>query len=358
MAIQLKTNLCDVFNIRYPIVLAGMAGIPHMVPMVSAVSNAGGLGTLGAAYMSPSDIKEAIRGIRKLTQEPFSINIFSVMGADQYSNFNQVNESLNGIRTSLGISHPVVNDIRTPDYFEEQFKILLDEKVPIVSTTFGLISEKLMEKAKRAGIQIVNTATTVDEAVQAEQRGCDVIVAQGTEAGGHRGTFDVSSRPMGANIGTMALVPQIVDRVKIPVIAAGGIMDGRGLVAALSLGAQGIQMGTRFLTAAESGVHPAYKKALLESTEESTVVTNAFSGRPARGITNAFIRRWDENHIEPLPFPTQNTLTRDIRNASSRLNNPDYMALWAGQGTRMLKANQEVSSIIHQVMDEAQRIIE
>lgn len=357
MAIQLYSEFCELFGIRYPIVLAGMAGIANMVPLVSAVSNAGGLGTLGAAYMTPEEIKDAIQAIRKLTQAPFAVNIFANVGPDHYQNFGAVNEKLNMIRDSLGVLHPEENEICTPVRFDEQFRVLLEERVPIISTTFGLLSDDHMQQAKSLGIKIMNKVTTVDEAIEAEQRGCDVIVAQGSEAGGHRGTFDTSSRPSGANIGTMALVPQIVDQVKVPVLAAGGIMDGRGLVASLALGAQGVQMGTRFLTSAESGAHPVYKQALLESTEESTVITNAFSGRPARGIRNTFIQHWETSHTKPLPFPTQNTLTREIRNASARQNNPEYMALWAGQGTRMLTADQAAGDIVNQIVEDARKIL-
>ncbi|WP_431088913.1 NAD(P)H-dependent flavin oxidoreductase [Paenibacillus sp. 8b26] len=358
MSIQLNSKFCESFNIRYPVVLAGMAGITNMVPLVTTVSNAGGLGTLGAAYMSPEELRVAVREIKKLTHAPFAVNIFTHVGPDQYINFDAVNEELVTIRESLGLKHRAKDEIRTPNHFEEQFGILLDEKVPIISTTFGLLSEHHMQKAKSLGIKIISKVTTVEEAIQAEKRGCDVIVAQGSEAGGHRGTFDVSSQPIGANIGTMALVPQIVDQVHIPVLAAGGIMDGRGLVASLALGAQGVQMGTRFLTSVESGAHEVYKRALLDSTEESTVITNAFSGRPARGIKNDFIQQWEASNIKPLSFPTQNTLTREIRNASARQNNPEYMALWAGQGTRMLTVNQSAGDIINQIVEEARSIIQ
>lgn len=358
MSIQLNNKLCESFNIRYPIVLAGMAGIANMAPLVAAVSNAGGLGTLGAAYMSPEELRGAIHEIKKRTQAPFAVNIFAHVGPDHYTNLDAVNEELTPIRESLGVKQRAQDEIRTPNHFEEQFDILLDEKVPIISTTFGLLSEHHMQKAKSLGIKIMSKVTTVEEAIQAEKRGCDVIVAQGSEAGGHRGTFDVSSQPSGANIGTMALVPQIVDHVHIPVLAAGGIMDGRGLVASLALGAQGVQMGTRFLTSVESGAHEVYKRALLDSTEESTVITNAFSGRPARGIKNDFIQHWEASSIKPLTFPTQNTLTREIRNASAKQNNPEYMALWAGQGTRMLTDNQSAGDIINQIVEEARAIIQ
>jgi len=152
-------------------------------------------------------------------------------------------------------------------------------------------------------------------------------------------------------------VPQIVDRVRIPVIAAGGIMDGRGLVAALALGAQGAQMGTRFLTSVESGAHEAYKDALLASTEESTIITKAFSGRPARGIVNRYIRHWQDSGVEPLPFPTQNTITRDIRNAAAEQNNTEFMSLWAGQATRMLTDRENAADILAETIKQAESIL-
>lgn len=358
MAIQLDNNLCSILNIRYPIVLAGMAGIPNMANLVSAVSNAGGLGTLGAGYMTPEEMRSAIKKIKQQTQAPFSVNLFLHEVPDPSKDVESVQFELNKIRDRIGAPIPSTKNMNTPDYFEEHFTVLLEERVPVISTTFSILPESKMQYVKSAGMKVMTTVTTVEEAIQAEQSGSDVIVAQGSEAGGHRGTFDLSNDPSGANIGTMALIPQIVDLVRIPVVAAGGIMDGRGLVAALALGAQGIQMGTRFLTANESGAHPVYKNALLESTEESTVITKAFSGRPARGIKNEFIKQFEAIHVEPLPYPIQNALTRDIRNASARLNNPEYMSLWAGQGTRMLTADQSAGEIINQIVREACKIIE
>lgn len=353
MTPSIHTEICDLLGIRYPIFLAGMAGIANMAPLVSAVSEAGGLGTLGAAYIQPEQMRQVIRDIKDRTSAPFAVNLFAHVGPDDLARFDEVNTALNPVRDSLDVTHPSAADIHTPDVFEAQFAVLLEEKVPIISLTFGLLDESYTKRAKQAGMKIIATATTVEEAIQAEQAGCDAIVAQGSEAGGHRGTFDTANRRMGANIGIMALVPQIADRVQIPVIAAGGIMDGRGLAASLMLGAAGVQMGTRFLTSQESGAHPVYKQALLNSTEESTVLTDAFSGRPARGIHNAFIRSWENSGIAPLPFPTQNTLTREIRNAAARENNAEYMALWAGQGTRLLTEDQAAGEIVEQVMREA-----
>lgn len=357
MKIQLETELCRIFNIRYPIFLAGMAGGPSTPELVAAVSEAGGLGTLGAAYLDPAAIRETIRNIRQLTNAPFSVNLFSIQLSDHNERINEVQQELDRSRNVLGLPKASEGSVITPDLFEEQFKVLLEENVPVISTAFGVLSETHMQQAKKAGILVVTMVTTVDEALLAERAGCDAIVVQGSEAGGHRGTFDISKHPIGANVGTLALVPQVADRVKIPVIAAGGIMDGRGLVASLVLGAQGVQLGTIFLTAIESGAHPAYKQALLESTEESTVITKVFSGRPARGLQNTFIREWDASGVEPLPFPTQNTATRDIRNAAAKQNKPDYMSLWAGQGTRLLSSEQNAKDIMAAIIQQAISIL-
>ncbi|KQX68263.1 NAD(P)H-dependent flavin oxidoreductase [Paenibacillus sp. Root444D2] len=357
MNMKLDTELCRIFNIRHPIFLAGMAGGPGTVSLTAAVSNAGGLGTLGAAYMEPEAIRSAIREIRKLTNAPFGVNLFAIRAADDNTRTEEVQRELNDMRNKFGLPLVAGEAVRTPDHFEQQFTVVLEEKVPVVSTAFGVLPAHMTEQAKAVGIRIVTMVTTVNEALLAEQAGCDAIVAQGSEAGGHRGTFDISNRPMGANIGTMTLVPQIVDRVHVPVIAAGGIMDGRGLVAALALGAQGVQMGTRFLTSIESGAHISYQQKLLASTEESTVITNVFSGRPARGVANEFIETWEKSRLEPLPFPTQNTATRDIRNAAAKQNNPDYMSLWAGQGLRMLTSGQSAESIVQETINQAQTIL-
>lgn len=334
-----------------------MAGGPGTVRLAAAVSDAGGLGTLGAAYMEPEAIRKAIKEIRTLTNAPFGVNLFVSQAPDDNERTLEVQRELNGMRTKLGIPQIEAGEVTTPDHFEQQFAVLLAERVPVISTAFGVLPPQMTEAAKAAGIRIVTMVTTVEEAILAEQAGCDAIVAQGSEAGGHRGTFDITNRPMGANIGTMALVPQIVGHVRVPVIAAGGIMDGRGLVAALVLGAQGIQMGTRFLTSIESGAHLAYQQKLLASTEESTVITNVFSGRPARGIVNEFIKTWDGNGVQPLPFPTQNTATRDIRNAAAQQDNTDYMSLWSGQGLRLLTAGQSAESIVEETIQQAQVIL-
>jgi nitronate monooxygenase len=351
---NLQTELCRALCIDYPIIQAGMAGGPTTVELVANVSNAGALGTLGAAYMKPEEIRHAIREIKTRTVKPFAVNLFCTNMKDNKKGMEEVQAVLDNFRKELGLSSRTVA-VYTEDVFEQQFQVLVEEGVPIISTAFGVLPPDKMEMAKRKGIKVIVMITTVNEAILAEQAGADVIVAQGSDAGGHRSTFDVEAHPNGANIGTFSLVPQVADNVSVPVVAAGGVMDGRGLIAALALGAQGVQLGTRFLTSAESGAPPVYKTALLQSTEESTVITKSFSGRPARGIENKFIREFEQAGIDPLAFPTQNTATSDIRKEAARQNNSEYMSLWAGQGTRLLTSNEQASVIVKNIMEEAQR---
>ncbi|GEN35713.1 MULTISPECIES: NAD(P)H-dependent flavin oxidoreductase [Aneurinibacillus] len=356
MKLDLQTELCRRLNITYPVIQAGMAGGPTTAEMVAGVSNAGGLGKLGAAYMVPDAIRDTVRAIRRLTDRPFGVNLFTVDMTDDLSRVREVQRMLDPLREELGIAHGK-EDLRTPNWFAEQFQVLLEEEVPVISTAFGVLPDDAMREAKAAGRTVMTMVTTVEEAKLAEEKGADVLVAQGSDAGGHRGTFDITKHPYGANIGTFSLVPQIVDNVRVPVVAAGGVMDGRGLVAALALGAQGVQLGTRFLTSAESGAHPAYKKALLESTEEDTVITKAFSGRPARGIRNAFIDHVENSGVAPLPFPSQNTATGDIRKEAAAQNDPRYLSLWAGQATRLLTDGDRAEEIVKEIIAQAQELL-
>ncbi|GAA3404292.1 hypothetical protein GCM10020370_23130 [Paenibacillus hodogayensis] len=202
---------------------------------------------------------------------------------------------------------------------------------------------------------MIGTASIVEEAKQLELAGVDAIVAQGSEAGGHRATF--LRRTADVLIGTMALVPQIVDQVAVPVIASGGIMDGRGLVASLTLGASAVQMGTAFLACMESGAYTVYKKAILSANEDSTVVTRAYSGRAARGIQTKFIREMDQYPGVIPAFPIQNAMKRDIRQAAAKTNNPEYMSLWAGQGLR-LATDHSAGTLIKQTMSQSHALLE
>jgi nitronate monooxygenase len=351
-----QANLCEILGIEYPIIQAGMAGGATTAELVASVSETGALGTIGAAYMKPGNIRETIKKIRERTNRPFAVNLFCTSMEDDFSSITEVQPVLNSFRKRVGIS-PKEGVVKTANDFEEQFQVVLEENVPVISTAFGLLPSEKVQIVKSKGIKIISMVTTVREAIMAERAGVDIIVAQGSDAGGHRSTFDMKEHPNGANIGTFSLIPQVVDHVTIPVVAAGGIMDGRGMLAAMALGAVGIQMGTQFLTSKESGIHPLYKGALHNSSEESTVITKSFSGRPARGIKNEFITQFEEVGIPPLPFPSQNTLTADIRKAAADQNNIEFMSLWSGQATRLLKKDQTAETIVREVLDEMKEVL-
>jgi nitronate monooxygenase len=361
MGLSLDTKICKRFQITYPILQAGMAGGVTTPELVAAVSNAGGLGIIGAAYMTPEAIRTMIRKVKSLTDKPFGINLFKARMSLSDPSLNRMQERLDLYRKELSIPLKADQDLKVQLMYDDQFQVVLEEKVQVFTTVFGLPTSSEVAQLQSLGIKIISMITTVNEALQAEAAGVDAIVAQGGEAGGHRGTFEIateySDSKQGAIVGTMALVPQVVDQVNIPVIASGGIMDGRGVVAALALGAEAVQMGTCFLTAIESGAHPAYKEALLQSTEESTTITTHFSGRPARGVRNRFINEMEASSIPALAYPVQNVATGDIRAAANAIGDSQYMSLWAGQGTRLLTENKTTAQIMDEIIRQAHRIV-
>jgi nitronate monooxygenase len=344
-------------KLEWPIIQAGMAGGPTTPALVAAVSQAGGLGTLGAGYMNAEQIRDAIRAIRERTDKPFGVNLFIPEAFDpDHLVAPSVSRVMNDVRERLGIpADPQVN--RFTESFEEQIAVVLEENVPVFSFTFGLLDQRWMAELKQRGIAVIGTATTVREAVALEASGVDMIAAQGSEAGGHRGSF-LPDSPSNL-IGTMALVPQVVDRVSIPVIAAGGIMDGRGIAAAFALGAQAVQIGTAFLTCAESGAHPQHKRAVLAASDETAVITRAFSGKAARGIENEFMTMLAPHEDELPPYPVQNALTRDIRTAAAKQQRSEYLSMWAGQAaslSRELGAAELISRLVEETDEVCRRI--
>lgn len=328
-----KNFLTQKLHIEYPIIQAGMAGGITTPELVAAVSNAGGMGILGAGYMTPEAIQTSVRKIRNLTDKPFGVNLFIPNDDVDSDVVSQMKEHLQNIGPFGEETAQVKYENNFSEQFARQLEIVLGEKVPVFSFTFGVLGKKETEQLKQQGIFVIGTATTVEEASQLEKSNVDAIVVQGFEAGGHRGTF---LRPYESSlIGTMALVPQVVDKVCIPVIASGGIMDGRGIVASLALGASAVQMGTAFLSSHESGAHPKYKQVVLQSQDTDTVITNVFSGKPARGIRNAFIKSMQNYKEDIPPYPIQNALTRPMRNWAVRESNSEYMSLWAGQAASL-----------------------
>ncbi len=335
-----------------------MAGGPTTVDLVVAVSNAGALGSFGAAYMTPQQIRDACAATRARTDGPFSVNLFTPVPEPARFNPSATLERLHIYHDELGIAAPSVPELPAQaDRFEAQVDAVLEGRPRAFSFTFGIPSADVIERMKSTGIVVIGTATTVDEAIQLQEAGVDAICAQGSEAGGHRGTFAVPFER--ALIGTVALVPQIVDAVRVPVIASGGIMDGRGIAAALALGASGVQLGTAFLTTPESGAPPAHKQAVRSAGEDATTITRAFSGRQARAIRNRVVDEFECDPDSTAPYPLQNALTRPMRNAAASGGREEYLSLWAGQAPRLartLPAAELVRTLVRETDDAIARL--
>jgi nitronate monooxygenase len=349
-----STEFTRKFEMTIPVVLAPMGGGPSTPELAAAVSNAGGLGSLAAAYSSPEKIEQDIARIRELTKRPFVVNLFAPLRQLPATGpTDAVAEFLRPYHDQLGLKPPQLAQRPTED-FDQQLEAVATARPAAVSFTFGLLGTTAMDRLKGQGIYLIGTATTVEEAKQLEQAGVDALVAQGSEAGAHRGTFAVAAEE--ALIGTVALVPQIADAVKIPVIASGGIMDGRGIIAALTLGASSVQMGTAFLACKEAGTSAAYRAALLQAREDQTTLTRAFSGKMARGLRNEYIERWNASGIAHLPYPWQNAFTQAMRRAAAQAKRSGLLSLWAGQGIRMLRET-TAEKLIADLRDEMKRTL-
>jgi nitronate monooxygenase len=334
-------------GIEHPILLAPMAGSGGTPELAAAVSNAGGLGAWGGAYAKPEEIAAAIRRLRQLTDRPFGINLFAGGYDSRAADPQPMLAIMAEAHAALGLPPPVLPPV-PPNPFDAQFEAVVEERPPVFSFTFGIPSPVQMAALKSRGIAVSGTATTVEEAQRLARAGVDAIVAQGAEAGAHRGSFAAPFEDSMVPLAT--LLRDICARVALPVIASGGIMDGADVAAALKLGAAAVQLGTAFLPCPESGAPPAYKLALLNAKTDTTVITRAFSGRPARGIANKFIAMVDGDGKEDaiLPFRQQNDLTRPMRNAAGQLGVADYISLWAGQGvarSRVLPAADLVAAL-------------
>ena len=316
----------DRIGIEHPIILAPMAGGPGSPELIAAVANAGGLGSHGAAYMTPDEIRRSVAKIRALTSRPLNINLFA--GGYHSGAFGDpapMLAILARVHERLGIEPPVMPAPQS-NPFDEQLEVVLELKPRVFSFTFGNPDTK---RVRDAGIVVIGTATTADEA-RLLAPNVDAVVAQGAEAGAHRGTFAGSFEE--SMVPTLDLVSQIRSSVDIPVIASGGLMDGADIAAALDRGAIAVQLGTAFVACAESGAADSYKRAILDAKRDTTVITRAYSGRHARGLHNEFIDMVPESAI--LPFPIQNSLTRAMR----KKGDPRFLSLWAGSGVTRARA--------------------
>jgi nitronate monooxygenase len=326
-------RILDLFGIELPIIQAPMAGT-STPDMAIAVSEAGGLGSLAVAQLTLDQARKDLATIRQATRRPINVNFFAhkAVAADA-AQLAAWRALLAPYYRELGLDPeaPVPQVNRAP--FDDGFAALVEETKPeVVSFHFGLPEQGLLDRVRATGAKVIASATTVAEARWLEERGVDAIVAMGSEAGGHRGNF--LSDDMGRQVGTMALVPQIVDAVSVPVIAAGGIADARGIVAALALGAEAVQIGSAFLATQESGTTAEHRAALLGPARQ-TRLTRAFSGRLARGLPNRLMEDLTaEGSIEPYPY--QGYLLAPIVAAARAQGRTDVVALWAGQASPLI----------------------
>lgn len=347
MSITANRDFLKRMNIQHPIIQGPLGGGPSTPELVAAVSNAGGLGSLGAAYLAPDQITESIRRIRSMTEKPFQVNLFAGgWDSNVHADSAPILEILAEIHQMLGLPAPAA-PLPNPDPFPEQLEAVLDARPPIFSFTFGIPDSDSISRLKKRSIAILGSATTVEEARLLVEAGVDGIVAQGAESGAHRGTF---AGPFESSmVPTLELVRGIAATVNLPVIATGGLMDGRDIQSALDAGASAAALGTAFLVTPESGAPEVHKQAILSSFEDTTVITRAFSGRPARGLPNTFIRKLAGRESAVLPYPLQNALTRAMRTAAAQQANPEFLSLWAGQGVARAQAMPAAELVRHLV---------
>ncbi len=311
---MLRTEICDLFGIRYPVVLAGMGGV-SMHQLAAAVSNAGGLGVIGGAGLSPERLRQEIRATRELTDKPFAVDLLAPM----------------------------------PEMIRPYLPVLFEEKVGIFVAGLG-VPREFISLMHEQGMKVVVMCGKVKHAMKAEAAGADVVVAQGTEAGGHTG-----------EIGALALVPQVRDAVRIPVLAAGGIADGRGVAAALALGASGVVVGTRFIATVEAQAARAYREALLGAGDDSTIRTRCYTGKPARCLRNPYILEWEKEPGKIQPFPEQLQVSHrngvlDYAGVGGDAD-PTRTFMPAGQGVGLIKAIKPAAEVMKSLVEEAQTVI-
>lgn len=323
-------TLTQLLSIDYPIIQGPMLGVTTP-DMVAAIANAGGLGSLPVGGLSPETTASLIRETKSKTTKPFAVNLFAheLKEVDKES-FERMQDFLESIHTQYRIpfERKKVTDLTFYNY-TDQLAVLLDERIPVVSFTFGLIQPATIDQLKRNGSVLIGTATSVKEARLLEHAGIDLIVAQGFEAGGHRGTFlEDDGLPQ---VGLLSLLLQVVDQVSVPVIAAGGIADERAIRASFVLGASGVQIGSLFIACNESLASKGYKDAVLASGDTSTALTQAFSGRWARGIKNGFMKQLEESGLTIPYYTFQNSLTAPLRAYAQQNNLTDLVSMWAGQ---------------------------
>jgi nitronate monooxygenase len=339
----MRTALCDLLHIDYPLLQSGMRRVAGP-ELVAEVSRAGALGILAGLAVPGDELRSQIRRVRELTDRPFGVNLWlheeilpprSAAAVPDHA-VDQVQRVLNQFRQRLDLPATDARPAAFPDLIDEEVDVIIDERVPLFSIGLGNPEPSLVARCHRAGILVMAMVTTLADALTVAGAGVDIIAAQGFEAGGHRSTWTRPTLAAAAGIGTMALVPQIVDAVDRPVVAAGGIADGRGVVAALALGAQGALLGTRFVATRESIAPQMYKEAVLAASSDDTRLTEAFTGLPARVLKNAFVEEYEASGAPVLSGLRQSRAAEDIVAAAAKAGNRHYFPLMAGQSAGLV----------------------
>jgi len=357
-----QTPICDLFKIKYPIVQAGMADVAGP-ELVAAVSNAGGLGILTATMVPPDILRQRIQKIRELTDKPFGVNLILHNDLFPPADFDikdetveEVQNLLNGFRAELGIPESKAKPPKLPPLIQMAFNVILEENVPVFSIGLGNPTKEMVKQCHKKGMKVMAMVSTLQDALAVNENGVDVIVAQGSEAGGHRSTWDKKESKEFAAIGTLPLTSSVVNSVQVPVIAAGGIVNGRGLKAALALGAQAVLMGSRFIATKESMAPESYKQKIIESNSDSTTITDVFTGMYARVIRNKFTNVYDDSKVPVLPPGSQYAATVDIIKSSGVQDKTEFYSLYAGQGIDEIKGIKSAAEVVHDIIEELNEI--
>ena len=335
---KLSTPLSEAFGLSTPIIQAPMAGGPSSQDLVAACSAAGALGSFGFAYTQPDEMKKQSAWVRAKTGRPFGINLFTSAQPAQMDVASQRDalDAVAGYYKELGLPAPdPVNAPYAPN-LDAQLDAIAEIRPRVFTVHLNDLEQKRVKSFQSLGILVGGSATCVAEAQHLESLGFDFIIAQGGEAGGHRGSY--LRDPYASLTGTLALVRLVVRATKLPVVAAGGIMDGAGIAASLALGAQLAQLGTAFIPCPESGAAQIHKDLLLNATEDSTRLTEKFSGKPARGLSNRFMTEMATKNAPQLAFPAQNSVTGKMRQAAAKAGRPEFLAMWAGQAAPLSRA--------------------
>jgi len=359
---RLRTPFCDSFGVEYPILSAGMAGIAGP-ELAASVSNSGGLGILAAHANSTSQVVEELALMRSLTDRPFGVNlllaedIVSPPCSLDPSLLASVNAVVNDLRAEIGL--PAVSGLPSEPArnVEEKLELLLDSRVPVLSIGLGNPGPELVDRCHSRGMRVIAMVASVEDAIAVFESGVDAIVAQGAEAGGHRSHIVKPSSATAGLVGTMVLVPEICDAVRVPVIAAGGISDGRGLVAALALGASGVMIGTRFVASREATVLDVYKDALVLASSQDSTVTDVASGRYARLLRNHFVSTYEASEAPVLPFGWQANALSPVFERAREVQDSSRFPLWSGQVAGRIRGVLPAAEIFDQIVREAEQTL-